>query len=324
MPSSAVRTFTDPDDYAAAQRGVKSELTLIGRGHFTAKLIGIALHRLGLQRSSDNLPRTAHSVNWKGLAIITFRTHPGPSLVRSGVEMEPTNISRHGEDQAYYQRSSGSASFGALSVAVEDVAAIGEAMGGADLTPPRDAMLVTPPPSAMAKLQRLHAAAGQLAEDAPAVIAHPEAARGLEQALIEAMVSCLVDGDVREDSVAQRHHELIMRRFRRVVEEHPEKPLYVPEICKAIRVSQRTLLACCQEHLGMAPKHYLLLRRMHLARRALREAGPDAPRVTDVATRYGFWQLGRFAVEYQSLFGESPSATLRSIRAAAALSAKIA
>ena len=144
MPSSVVRSFTDPDDYAAAQRGVKSELTVIGRGHFTANLIGIGLHRLGLQRSSDNLPRTAHSVNSKGLAIITFRTHPGPSLVRSGVEMEPTNIFRHGEDQAYYQRSSGSASFGALSLAVEDVAEIAEAMGGIDLTPPRDAMLVTP------------------------------------------------------------------------------------------------------------------------------------------------------------------------------------
>jgi AraC-like DNA-binding protein len=310
MPSSAVRTFTDPADYAAAQRGVKSELTLIGRGHFTAKLIGIALHRLGLQRSSDNLPRTAHSVNWKGLAVITFRTHPGPSLVRSGVEMEPTNIFRHGEDQAYYQRSSGSASFGAFSLAVEDVAAIGEAMGGIDLTPPRDAMLVTPRPSAMAKLQRLHAAAGQLAEDAPAVIAHPEAARGLEQALIEAMIGCLAGGEVREDSLAQRHHELIMRRFRRAVEENPDQPLYIPELCTAIGVADRTLRVCCQEQLGMSPKRYLLLRRMHLARRALRESSPTATTVTEIATRYGFWQFGRFAGEYRSLFGESPSATL--------------
>ena len=76
----------------------------------------------------------------------------------------------------------------------------------------------------MAKLLRLHAAAGQLAEDAPAVIAHPEAARGLEQALIEAMVACLDVGEVREDRSALRQHALILRRFRRAVEENPDRP----------------------------------------------------------------------------------------------------
>ena len=162
----------------------------------------------------------------------------------------------------------------------------------------------------MAKLQRLHAAAGQLAEDAPEIIAHPEAAHGLEQALIEAMVGCLADAERCENSLAQGHHAIVMRRFRRVVEENPEEPLLIPEICKAIRVSIRTLQMCCQEHLGMGPKRYLLLRRMHLARRALRQSEATSTTVTRVATRYGFWQLGRFAVEYQSLFGESPSVTL--------------
>ena len=154
---------------------------------------------------------------------------------------------------------------------------------------------------------------GNLAEDAPEIIANPDAARGLEQSLIDALVELPQHRQGRESSLAQGQHAIVMRRFRRVVEENPEQPLYIPEICKAIRVPDRTLRLCCQEHLGMGPKRYLLLRRMHLARRALREAAPDATSVTDVATRYGFWQLGRFAVEYQSLFGESPSATLRQL-----------
>jgi len=172
-------------------------------------------------------------------------------------------------------------------------------------------MLITPLPTAMARLQRLHAAAGDLAETAPEILANPEAARGLEQALVEAMVGCLAPQRARDNSLAQGQHAIIMRRFRRVLEEKPEQPLYIPEICKAIRVPGRTLRQCCQEYLGMGPKRYLLLRRLHLARRALRHADPVATTVTDIATRYGFWQLGRFAVEYHSLFGEPPSATLR-------------
>jgi len=159
-------------------------------------------------------------------------------------------------------------------------------------------------------LQRLHAAAGHLAETAPEIVANRDAAYGLEQALIAAMVGCLQDGEPREDSVAQRQHELIMRRFRRVVEQNPDQPLYIPEICKAIGVPDRTLRVCCQEQLGMGPKRYLLLRRLHLARRALREKLPDTTTVTEIATRYGFWHFGRFAGEYQSLFGERPSVTL--------------
>jgi hypothetical protein len=37
MPSSAVRTFSDPDEYAATVRAAKTEFTVTGRGQFTAK-----------------------------------------------------------------------------------------------------------------------------------------------------------------------------------------------------------------------------------------------------------------------------------------------
>ena len=311
MPSSAVQTFTDPDDYAAAIRATNAELTITGRGPFTAKLVRIDLHRLWMQRASDNLPRITHPTNIAGRAVVSFRTRPGPSLATDGLEMQPTNVVCHSVGQSYYRRSSGLAAYASMSLPVAVLVSLGAAIAGVDLTPPKDPLILNPPPFAIAKLQRLHAAAGDLAEIAPEIIANPDAACGLEQALIEALVDCLTRHEDRGNNSAQGQHAMIMRRFRRVVEENPEQPLYIPEICKAIRVPSRTLRMVCQEHFGMGPKRYLVLRRMHLARRALREAVPDATSVTDVATRYGFWQLGRFAVEYQCLFGESPSATLR-------------
>jgi len=310
MPSSAVRTFSDPDDYVAAIRQGTVEVTVTGNGNFAAKLIRIDLHRLWMQRFSENLARIYHVDGWGGRAIVVFRTRAGPSLLHSGVELQPDNFVRFSKGQSYYQRSFGSACFAGISLPTEDMAAVGAAIAGSDLTPPRDTLIVTPPPSAMTKLQRLHAAAGRLAEEAPEIIANPDAARGLEQALVEAMVGCLGNSESREDSVAQRQHELIMRRFRRVVEENPDQPLYIPELCKAIGVSDRTLRVCCQEQLGVGPKRYLLLRRLHLARQALRRVSPDTATVTEIATRYGFWHFGRFAGEYQSLFGEAPSVTL--------------
>jgi AraC-like DNA-binding protein len=310
VPDSAVRTFTDPDDYASAVRATRAELAITGRGSFAAKLTKIDLHRLWMQRFSDNLPRIAHSANFAGRSILAFRTRPGPRLLSNGVEMLPANITRLGECQEDHQHSSGSAAFAAMSLPVEDMVSVGATIAGVDLAPPSDPLTLTPPPFAMAKLQRLHAAAGRLADEAPEVIANPEAARGLEQALIEAMVSCLGQGEVREDRSALRHHAMIMRRFSRAVEANPDRTLYMTELCAATGASDRTLRACCQEFLGMSPMRYLWLRRMHLARRALRTAGPGAT-VTEIATSCGFWELGRFSVAYRSLFGESPSATLR-------------
>ena len=80
-----------------------------------------------------------------------------------------------------------------MSLPLEDIESVGAVIGGSDLEPPVMRYRYSLPIS-MAKLQRLHAAAGHLAETAPEVIAHPEAARGLEQALIEAMVGCLTTG----------------------------------------------------------------------------------------------------------------------------------
>jgi AraC-like DNA-binding protein len=312
MPTSTVRTFTDPDDFMSAtiMRTASAELTITGRGAFAAKTVRIDLPRLWVACHTDTLARTSHTVRRPGRANIVFRAGPGPGVLMSGVAMEPTNLIRTSEDHDGYQVTAGPSSLNTMSLSVEDIASF-SMMAECDLTPPRDTLGVIPLPDAMARLQRLHTATVHLAETTPEIIVNPNAARGLEQMLIEAMVSCLANGDTLPARNAYRHHTKIIRRLEEVLRANPETSPYMDDLCKAIGTSYRTLNTCCQEHLGMGPKRYLTLRRMHLAHQALSRGDPVQTSVTAIATDYGFWELGRFSVAYRSLFGESPSITLR-------------
>jgi hypothetical protein len=77
MSSSAVHTFANADDYAAAIRAATVEMTVTGRGPFTATLVRIDFYRLWMQRVSECLPRVLHMMAEPGRAGITFRTQPG-------------------------------------------------------------------------------------------------------------------------------------------------------------------------------------------------------------------------------------------------------
>src|SRR5262249_45497052 len=137
--------------------------------------------------------------------------------------------------------------------------------------------------------------------------------RAFEQEIVRAMVICLAEGEPTVTDGSHGRRMPVMRRFRDMLEEHPDKPLYVAEICAAIGVSDRTLRLHCQEQVGISPHRYLWLRRMHQARRALTVANATKRTVTEIATDFGFWELGRFSVAYKRLFGEAPSATLRAL-----------
>jgi AraC-like DNA-binding protein len=210
-----------------------------------------------------------------------------------------------------FQRSTGWIRFATMSLPIEDIEAVGATYGGSDFRPPRHAVIFTPKPVAMARLQKIHEAAGQLAEHAPEVLAVPEAARGLKQALLAALADCLVAPDSEDRGTGSRYRAAVMKRFYSLLEVNSEGVLHTLDVCKTIGVSNRSLTTCCNEILGMSPYRFLKLRQIHLARRALRQADPTATTVTMIATEHGFWDLGRFAGAYRKLFGELPSETLR-------------
>jgi AraC-like DNA-binding protein len=306
--------FTDPDEYAASIRAVKVEISVTQPRYFEAKLVRIDLHKMWMQRFSETLPRIAHFDLVRGRAIISFPTKSGPRLLCGGIEIQPTDMVRYSEAHSSFNRSNGSVHFGSMSLPVADLDALGASFSSSNFTPPRQPLVFRPAAAAMQRLQKLHAAAGRLAEDTPDVIASPEAARGLEQALLGAMADCLCPTDGQWARSGNHRREKIMKRFFATLEVNPDGVLHMPEICATLGVSNRGLTTYCHDTLGMSPHRYLKLRQMHLARRALIMADPASATVTEIATSCGFWELGRFSTLYRALFGEPPSVTLRRLR----------
>lgn len=89
-----------------------------------------------------------------------------------------------------------------------------------------------------------------------------------------------------------------------------DEPLHISALCRTLQVSERTLRKAFHKIHRIPPCRRLRWLRMYRARRALQSADRRLATVTGIATHFGFMELGRFSVEYRSLFGESPSQTL--------------
>ena len=97
-----------------------------------------------------------------------------------------------------------------------------------------------------------------------------------------------------------------LRRAIAFIEDNAHEAVTIEQVCRAARVSWRTLNYAFREHFGVTPKQYLKAVRLNAVRRALYFAGPTA-KITDVANRWGFWHMGQFAADYRKHFGELPS-----------------
>jgi AraC family ethanolamine operon transcriptional activator len=85
----------------------------------------------------------------------------------------------------------------------------------------------------------------------------------------------------------------------------------VEELAAKASVSERTLRQVFYDFFGIGPARYLQLRQVHQVHRELRKADPKTTRISNVLTKHGIWEFGRFASRYRRLFGELPSQTLR-------------
>jgi AraC-like DNA-binding protein len=311
MPSSCVLTFSDPYSYQTAIRAAQVEIVVTAKGDFRSELTKIELPRLWMQRGRESLPRISNvHLPLQRTPFFFLAAANQPPIHHTGMKLSPGEILADGLNTSHHDWTSAPCHWASMSLPPDDFGSAVRALTGRDLTVPSVTRLVRPSPASFSRLSNLHEAAGRLAKTEPGILARPEVAGALERSLVHAMIQCLADGIPVELSIRGRNFSRVIARFKEQLAAKYDKPLYLADICAATEVSERTLRVACKEQLGMGPIRYLGLRRMTLARRALLLAYPTESTVTEIATKYGFWELGRFSVEYRSLFGETPKATL--------------
>jgi transcriptional regulator GlxA family with amidase domain len=105
----------------------------------------------------------------------------------------------------------------------------------------------------------------------------------------------------------------VLRRVIECIEADPAAPHTVADLALVVGTSARSLQAAFAENLGLSPMAYL--RRVRLARahedlQAAVSGGGQS--VADIAFRWGFGHVPRFAAAYRERYGVPPSQTLRS------------
>jgi AraC-like DNA-binding protein len=312
MLGSITSAFNEPEDFEVALRSEGCLALLITeRGRFRARLTQIVLQRLRLLDGHEHLSRIAFIAVPANMVLISFSIGNGFLPVYGGLAMRAGEIMTLSPGERIHVRIDGQRRWGTLLVPIKELVEYVRTLTGTPFSVPPVAQRWRPPSAAGLHLRSLHAAATRMAAIRPQVFVDVQAAHGLEQQLIHALVECLARGSSDKGSAAARRRQDLMAQFERLLENQSDRAMNMTQTCMALGVSQRLLRSLCVQHLGMSPTTYDRLRRMSLARRALRRANFTAVSVSKVARRYGFHQPGRFAIDYRAAFDELPSATLR-------------
>lgn len=147
-------------------------------------------------------------------------------------------------------------------------------------------------------------------QKSPAILETPSIRYELEFELPRKFLAALSGSREMMPKPNVRMRDLALKRIEDYLEEFPNAPHTVRDLCRVANDSERTLQYAFRDRFGIPPKSYLMALRLNGVRRDLRRADPDSTRITDLAIKWGYWHMSQFAADYRRFFGELPSNTI--------------
>ena len=267
VPESVTSFFTEPADFAAAlENEGGGSLIITGHGRFRARLTRVALVHLRLLAGEESLSRIAFVTVPDHMILIVLQSGSHPAPFWGGIVMQAGEIITVGPGSRAYMRTDGACRWTTILVPVRDLARYGREMVAETFTIPDHIRQWQPPRAAERVLRHLYGASIRTVEAGHPELIGREAAHGLDQQIIDALVECLSAGSIATEMPTVRRYQVIMARFEALLEKPDHDNASLTTNCTALGVSQWILRRGCQMHLGMSPASYLRLREMRRAR----------------------------------------------------------
>lgn len=301
--------FSDFDAIAEGSVDFGYDFVPVETGAVDAELQRVDLGSVVILYGVGKLPHFAMHVHMARPTLL-FMAGPCGEVIWDGQHLDHESVFSFGAESEMVGSTRGGSAWASVVSGEGILEQQAEALGVAGDVGVRNGPVTTPGASEMRELRSAVRQVLDVARFDPARLELPELQRALGEAVVTAAVHATHPAPERR-SVAATSHLRVVRAAFDVLEARAGEPIYLAELCRVASVSERTLRSAFQHLYGVSPIRYLTLRRMELVRRALRDADPRECRVSAVASRFGFTNLGRFAAEFRRLYGESPLQMLR-------------
>ncbi|NMO00706.1 AraC family transcriptional regulator [Gordonia sp. TBRC 11910] len=153
-------------------------------------------------------------------------------------------------------------------------------------------------------------------DTAGGIAAHPLAAASWQDHLLTGLLVSQANSyaGALADRAAGRPARRVLQAVLDYIEEHIDEPMSMADLAGVAGMSTRSLQRAFRDELSTSPTAHVQNLRLDRVHEQLTATDSGEASVTDVAYRWGFTHLSRFAAAYRARFGEPPSETVKKSR----------
>ena len=311
---SAEHSFADSDQLASQARQWDLEFLQLDRGEFRGRLLQFGVGNVHISEARFERSLIQEGTPPAGLRTIGIPANKDVRFSWRGISIDSKHLLVFPRGSELSSVSNPDFHVYTCSIPEEVLGVVADSLGVDELDSlVGDTGVVRCTSPALDSVRRCLVELCETARYSGSYLSNDHSVRRATDELPRRLLAALSTSANPRSSARVKSRALALIRAEHFIERFACEDISICDIARAAQVSQRTLEYAFTERYGLTPKSFLMAYRLGALRQCLRLADPTRDKVSDIASRWGFWHMGQLAADYRKQFDELPSQTLRRV-----------